>query len=302
VPKVLSDTGFAAPTPATDGRRVYAGFANGDLAAFDFTGKLAWSKSLGIPKNDYGHGTSLAMFGKLLLVQYDQGIPKERLSKLIALDGATGKPVWETPRPDMPSSWSTPIVIDFKGRQQIITAGDPWAIGYDPDGGKELWRAKCLRQDVAPSPVFADGIVYFGHNAPYTSAIRPDGQGDVTETHVLWKAEDNLPDTCSPLATPQWVFLLTSSGTLTCYDAKSGKKLKDKDFDSSFQASPSLANKNLYLFGAEGKVFLLGADPASWGKTVAETDMKEPCAASPAFQNGRIFVRTKSQLICIGKK
>jgi outer membrane protein assembly factor BamB len=310
-PQVNNDTGYAAPTACTDGRRVYAWFANGDLAAFDLAGNLVWAKSTGLPQNPYGHGTSLTMAGDLLIVQLDQGTPKEGLSKLMALDSATGKPVWEAKRPNMPSSWATPIVIEVGGRTQIVTAGEPWAIAYDLDGGKELWRVKCLRQDVAPSPVFAEGIVYVVTSAPQATAIRPDGQGDVTGTDkVLWVAEDNLPDTCSPLATPQWVYLLTSGGTLTCYDAKTGKKLKDMDIESPFKASPSLVGKYLYLVGDEGKVFVVEADPARWKlvakpatyEMVAVSDMKEPCSASPAFQDGRIYLRTKSQLVCIGKK
>jgi len=323
--QVNNDTGYAAPTPCTDGRRVYAWFANGDLAAFDFAGRLVWANSPGVPQNPYGHGTSLTMAGDLLIVQLDQGTPKEGLSKLMALDSATGTSVWEAKRPDMPSSWATPIVIEVGGRTQIVTAGEPWAIAYDPDGGKELWRVKCLRQDVAPSPVFADGIVYVVNTAPQATAIRPDGPGNVTETEairpdgqgdvtatdkVLWVAEDSLPDTCSPLATPQWVYLLTSGGTLTCYDAKTGKKLKDMDIESPFKASPSLVGEYLYLVGDEGKVFVVEADPARWKliakpatyETVAVSDMKEPCAASPAFQDGRMYLRTKSQLVCIGKR
>lgn len=298
--EVNSETGFASSTPATDGRRVYAIFANGDLAAFDFAGNLAWSQSLGIPKNSYGHATSLVMVRNLLLVQMDQGSAKEAISKLIALDAATGKPVWEVKRA-VPSSWCTPIVIEVKGREQIVTGGDPWAIAYDPADGKEIWRVKCLRQDVGPSPVFADGLVYAVNAQPQATAIRADGQGDVTASHIAWMAEDDLPDTCSPLATAQFVFLLTSSGTLTCHDAKAGKKLWSKDFEANFLASPSMAGKHLYLFSDEGKVFIVEPGPTEC-KITAEATMGEKCAASPAFQDGRIYVRTKSQLYCIGKK
>jgi len=299
-PKVMEATGFAAPTPATDGRRVYASFANGDLAAFDFAGKLAWARSLGIPNNHYGHAASLRVARGLLIVQLDQGVAKDGLSKLMALDTATGQTVWETKR-EIPVSWCTPIVIDVSGQEEIATCGDPWVIAYRLDDGKEIWRADCLRQEIGPSPVFADGIVYAAVEYKAASAIRADGQGDVTQTHVLWLTEDDVPDLCSPLATPQHVFLLTTAGTLTCYDAKKGKKLWLKDIDSRFAASPSLAGQCVYLFGEEGKVFLVEPGPTE-GKTVFETDMGENVVASPAFQDGRIYVRTKSQLVCIGKK
>ncbi len=299
-PKVMEATGFAAPTPATDGRRVYASFANGDLAAFDFAGKLAWARSLGIPNNHYGHAASLRVGGGLLIVQLDQGQAKDGLSKLMALDRATGQTAWETKR-EIPVSWCTPIVIDVNGQEQIVTCGDPWVIAYRLDDGKEIWRADCLRQEIGPSPVYADGIVYAAVEYKAASAIRADGHGDVTGTHVLWLTEDDVPDLCSPLATPQHIFLLTTGGMLSCYDAKKGKKLWVKDIDSRFAASPSLAGQRVYLFGEEGKVLLVEPGPTE-GKTVFETQMGENVVASPAFQDGRIYVRTKSQLICIGKK
>ncbi len=300
VPELSEDTGYACSTPATDGRRVYAWFAIGDLAAFDFDGKLVWSKSFGIPRNGYGHGTSLTFWHNLLIVQFDQALPKDRKSKLMALDGRTGDTVWETPR-DVPSSWCTPIVIEVDGQEQIITGGDPWVIAYRPDDGKEIWRADCLRGDVVSSPVFADGLVYVTHERPQLSAIRPDGQGDVTASHIVWTGQDNLPDACSPLATPQYVLLLTSGGMLTCYDAKTGKKLWAEDFEAVFKASPSLAGKYVYLVSDEGKVWVVEPGPTGC-KKVSQANLGEPCVASPAFQDGRIYLRGKQHLFCVGKK
>ncbi len=297
-PEVMGDTGFASSTPATDGQRVYAMFAIGDVAAFDFSGKMVWSRSLGIPKNSYGHATSLAMVRNLLLIQFDQATAKEGKSKLLALDAATGNTVWETPRP-VPNSWATPIVVDWKGQEQIITAGDPWAIAYQVADGKEIWRAKCLGSDVAVSPVFVDGVAFIGNANAKLAAIRVDGRGDVTETHILWIAEDGLPDTCSPLATSQYVLLLASSGTLTCYETKTGKKWWEHDFESGFKASPTLVGTNVYLLGDEGKVWIVEPTPTEC-KIVGEAALGEPCAASPAFLNGRIYLRGKDYLYCIG--
>lgn len=300
LPELSEDCGYASSTPATDGRRLYAWFAIGDLAAFDFDGNLVWSKSFGVPRNGYGHATSLALWHNMLLVQFDQALPKDRKSRLMALDGRTGQTVWETPR-EAPSSWATPIVIDVAGQQQIITSSDPWVIAYRPDDGKELWRAAVLRGDVVPSPVFADGLVYIANDRPQLSAIRPDGQGDVTKTHVVWTGEDGLPDTCSPLATPQYVLLLTSGGMLTCYDAKTGKKLWEQDFETMFKASPSLVGKYVYLVSDEGKVFVVEPGPTGC-KKVSQANVGEPCTASPAFQDGRIYLRGKQHLFCVGKK
>ncbi len=144
-------------------------------AAFDFDGKLVWSRSLGVPDNTYGHAASLAIFRDLLLVPMDQGHAGSRSrSKLLALDLATGKTVWQQPR-ETPNSWSSPIVIHAAGRDQLITTGDPWVIAYELPGGGELWRAKCLYGEIGPSPVFANGLVYAAgeRDRPGLRPLRP---------------------------------------------------------------------------------------------------------------------------------
>jgi outer membrane protein assembly factor BamB len=299
-PEVMEDVGYAAATMATDGRRAYAIFANGDVAALDFGGEIVWSRSLGIPKNTYGHAASLSMYQNRLIVPFDQGGPKDNLSKLLALDAATGETAWEAKR-EVPNSWTTPIVIDNNGRKQIVTAADPWVVAYDPSDGKEIWRAKCLRQDIGPSPTFADGVVYVANEFPCLSAIRADGQGDVTQTHLLWQGEDGLPDTASPLATEKFLFLLASWGMLTCYDAKEGRVRWEQEFDATFTSSPGMAGGRVYLIGSEGKCWV--AEPGEEAcKIVAESDLGEECVTSPAFRPGRLYLRGKEHLFCIGSK
>jgi outer membrane protein assembly factor BamB len=302
--KVNKETGYASPTPATDGRRLYVSYATGDLAALDFTGHLVWQRSLGLPvKNPYGHATSLRVWRNLLLVQFDQGAAREGLSRLLALDTTTGHTAWEVKR-GVPSSWSSPILIEVDGQDQLITCGDPWVIAYSPADGKELWRADCLRQDVGPSPVFAEGVVYTTVEYRATTAIRTGGQGDVTKTHVLWENEDGAPDTCSPLVAGPYVFLLTTYGArLTCLDRKSGKAMWELEVEGQFSASPCLAGKYVYLFGMDdkGKAVVIEPGPAA-GKVVSTTEMGAKVMASPAFQDGRLYVRTETELFCIGKK
>lgn len=298
VPEVSQDTGYAAPTVATDGRLVFAMFANGDLAAFDLQGNLAWSRSFGIPVNSYGHASSLVTYQNLLFVQLDQGAAKDRLSKLYALDIRSGEVVWQVPR-EVPNSWTTPIVIHAAGRDQLITAADPWVIAYQPSDGKELWRADCLRQDVGPSPTFANGMVYVATEYRCLSAIRADGEGDVTATHIRWQGEDGLPDTCSPLATAEYVFLLASYGILTCYDAQNGQWVWELELDGDFQSSPSLVGKMVYVVNDEGKAWVIEPGPSE-GRIVAEADLGEKCVTSPAFQPGRIYLRGEEHLFCIG--
>jgi outer membrane protein assembly factor BamB len=299
--KLDEGTGYAAPTAATDGRRVFAIFANGDLAAFDFNGNLAWSKSLGIPDNAYGHASSLVTYKNLLVVQFDQGSSeKASKSKLLAFETATGNPVWRTDRP-VKNSWPSPIVVHAADRDQIITASDPLVISYDPKDGREIWRVKCLGSDTAPSPTFTAGKVFVAQESAALSAIRADGHGDVTATHVVWKGEDGLPDICSPLACDQFVFLLTSYGSLTCYDAEKGDQLWVEDFGEDFKSSPGMAGKLAYVFAENGKAWVIEPRRDKCVR-VAECNLGEPCVTTPAFQDGCFYIRGKNNLFCIGNK
>jgi outer membrane protein assembly factor BamB len=302
VPKVNEDTGYAASTPATDGHRVFAIFANGDLAAFDFNGKLAWAKSLGIPENSYGHASSLVTYKNIVVVQFDQGpSAKAAKSKLLAFDSATGNIVWQTDRP-VGNSWPSPIVIHTAQRDQIITAAAPWVISYDPKDGKEIWRAKCFaqQQDIGPSPTFAAGKIFVANESAALSAIRADGQGDVTATHIAWKGEDGLPDACSPLADKQFVLLLSYS-TMTCYDTEKGDNLWSEDFDDNFTSSPSMAGKFVYVFGITGKAWIVEPTREKC-RRIAENNLGEECVTSPAFQDGCFYIRGKKSLFCVGSK
>ena len=306
--KVRDDVGFASPTMATDGRLAAAVFANGDVAAFDFQGKLIWSRSLGVPDNNYGHAASPLIFQDLLLVPMDQGHAGSNRSKLLALDLATGKTAWQQPR-ETPNTWSSPIVIHAAGRDQLITTGDPWVIAYELPGGGELWRAKCLYGEIGPSPIFANGLVYAaGSEDSPVAAIAADGHGDVSKSKVLWKCDEGQPDLCSPLATARFLFLVASYGPLTCYDARQGKKLWQDDLEDKFQghkisfrASPGLAGNRLYLISEEGRAVVLEADAAGC-KSVGRGDLGEPCVTSPAFQDGRIYFRGQKHLFCIGRR
>ncbi|MBI84247.1 MAG: serine/threonine protein kinase [Planctomycetaceae bacterium] len=298
-PRVSQDTGYAAPTMVTDGRFVYAMFATGDLTAFDFAGNEMWSQSLGVPKNTYGHASSLATVQGSVIVQFDQGNGKDDLSRLLAIDGVTGETVWEVKRA-MPSSWSSPIVVQHDGQVQLITCGDPWVIANSPVDGKEIWRVSCFeRAEVGPSPVYVDGTVFAANDMAALSAIRADGSGDVTDTHTLWSSDFNMPDTCSPLVTDEFV-LLMSFGLLTCYDKKEGgDPLWEEDLEADFISSPGLVGNQVYLFGKEGNVLIVEPTRDEC-KRIAEADLGEECVTSPAFQDGRIYIRGMEHLICIG--
>jgi len=151
-PRLNEDTGLAAPTPVTDGRRVYAIFANGDVAAFDFNGKQIWARTLGALENAYGYASSLALWQNRLLIQLDLGQEGDDKSKMLALDTRTGRDAWQTPRPTG-GSWASPIVAMVAGKPLLVTCSDPWMLAYDPTSGAEIWRANGLGGDLAPSPI-----------------------------------------------------------------------------------------------------------------------------------------------------
>jgi outer membrane protein assembly factor BamB len=296
-PDVPEETGLAAPTMATDGRRAYVIFANGDLAALTFDGSVVWSKNLGVPKNPYGYATSLAVWQGKLVVQFDQGDNGPANSKLVAFDGANGRVLWERSRL-VPSSWASPIVIEAADKTQIVTLGKPWVIAYALADGNELWRAELLDGEIVPSPVFAGGLVIIVNPSSKLVALRPDGAGDVTKSHVAWSADDNVPDIASPASNGELVFTVTSSGVLTCFDAKSGKKVWEHDFEMDTQPSPSIAGNRLLVLGTKGVAVVV--ETGRQFKEVARSELADKFLASPAFAGERMYLRGVTNLWCIG--
>jgi len=295
--EVPEDTTYAAPTMATDGRRVYAIFANGDLAALNFDGSLAWTKYVGPFKNDYGYATSLAVWGTNLIIQLDQGSSEPGGSKLISLQGATGRILWERSRL-VPASWATPIVGDAAGKIQIITLANPWVIGYAAADGVELWRAQLLENEVVPSPVMADGLVVLLSPGSKLFGLRPDGAGDVTKTCVAWSTDENPPDITSPVFRGGCVFTVTSIGIVTCYNASNGKKVWEKNLDKPVQASPGIVGNRLIVLGQEGLLVTLSATAEF--HEFARCQLPDQFRASPSFARGEIFLRGATNLFCLG--
>lgn len=293
--EVNSETGYAAPTMVTDGAHACAMFADGDLACFDFSGKRLWAKNMGKPDNMYGFATSLTFFRDRLILQFDQTTsPDGGKSALIALDIATGQQIWKTAR-KAPSSWSSPIVINAGGRAEIVTCGNPQVIAYNSENGKELWRAECLSGDVAPSPVFAGGMVFAVNTGSNLAAIKP-GSGAIIPA---WTYQDNLPDIASPVSNGALVWIVETYGTLSCIDGKTGKKVYSQALDGEFRSSPTLAGDRLYLMDSQGMMYILSADRTY--KQLGKASLGEPSNCSPAFVGGRIYIRGKHNLYCVGK-
>jgi outer membrane protein assembly factor BamB len=297
--KLEDDIGYAPSTMTTDGRSVYAIFPTGVVVCFDFTGNKLWEKNLGRPDNRYGYACSLVMFQNLLLIQFDQGAEEDNKSMLIAMDGSTGNIAWQKKRP-VGCSWATPIIINHKGKYQLITLSEPWVIAYNPADGTDLWKAKCLTGDVSVSPSYSNGLVYIIEPHTRLLAIRPDGSGDVTETHIAWETRETTPETSSIISSEKYVFMLMGDLTLGCFSTADGAKLWQKDMNQFFQASPSLIGDKLYLLNEKGIMFIVEAEGSGY-KELAKNELGEQCFASPAFVGGRIYIRSKENLFCIGK-
>ncbi|MDR2755938.1 MAG: PQQ-binding-like beta-propeller repeat protein [Planctomycetaceae bacterium] len=321
--RVSEDTGFAAPTMVIDGYRAFALFANGDLVAVDFKGRVLWSKHLGIPESSYGFSASPVLYFDRLVVQYDVSDGTDGKSKLYAFEVNTGNTIWETPR-EIPNSWASPIIKKIANRYQIITCGDPFVISYDPEDGKEIWRCKCLGGDVGPSPIAQGNIVFVTNQTPRTTAIDASGTGDVTGTNILWQGVNALPDTPSPLATEQYFFTLDSGGYLTAYNPVNIKnkravfwELEIGEGISSFYSSPLLVGNLLYVFDKsedDPRAFVIDLSKAAIDDTgllteeaagamlLAINPMQEPCVTCPVVLNDRLFIRGTKAVYCIEKK
>lgn len=285
------DTGYAAPTVTTDGKRVFVIFATGNLAAFDFDGNPVWKKNLGVPDNPYGMGSSLISDGSRLFVQYDQS----KDQKVMAFNVATGDLVWEAARTH--SSWATPALIETRNGIQLVLNDEKNVTAYDPVSGKQLWQIECLSGEVAPSPAFNGKDILFVANeyAKATALKLTDGTPE-----ILWQFDEYLPDISSPLATPERFYLCTSAGEIVCLDAVTGEVKWEQEFENGFSSSPVLAGGHVYAIDLEGGVHIFDATSDTYHE-LATVEMGEKVFATPAFVDGRIYIRGKSNLYCIGQ-
>ena len=289
-PRVNADAGYCAPTMTTDGQRVYAIFATGDLVAFDFKGILIWQKNLGLPDNPYGMGSSLISDGHLLFIQYDHFKSK----KLLALDGLNGEIVWQAQRTHV--SWSSPALIETGNQLQLILNDEKNVTAYDPVSGRQLWQVECLDGEVAPSPAFnGDDIVLVANEYARATAIKlTKGKAG-----ILWQYDGLLPEISSPLAANGFFFFATKMGEIVCLDEKTGNEHWVHEFDAEFRSSPVQAGDRIYIADTKGVMHIFMA--ASKYIELGTVDMGEPVFSTPAFVDGHIYIRTENKLYCINE-
>ncbi|MFP3902798.1 MAG: PQQ-binding-like beta-propeller repeat protein [Armatimonadota bacterium] len=298
-PNVMEDTGYAAPTVATDGERVVAIFANGDMAAFDMDGKELWTHWMGPPENQYGFASSPLIYKDRVIVQYDRGMDaSDGLSAIYAFDVKTGEQLWKTKRP-VPNSWTSPIVAHIEGRDQIVTTASPWVMAYDPKNGKELWRIDPLGADVGPSPAFGAGYVFATVEYHGVYAIEPPEKAS-DSPEIVWSADRNLPDTASPATDGNIVVTASSYSYVTCYDAEDGTMHWEHDLGAAVAASPTIVGDRIYLPDRKGTMHIMKAGPEF--EKISTAKIGEPVFATPAFVDGKIYIRSQDHLMCVGSQ
>jgi outer membrane protein assembly factor BamB len=290
IPKATEDAGLSAPSVTTDGARVYAIFANGDVAAFTFSGNLAWGRNLGLPDNHYGYANSPIVWNNKIIIQFDSN----KGGRVLALNSKTGEIVWDTPR-SVKIAWASPVLADINGKMQVILSADPLVAGYDPETGKELWTIECIMGEVASSPAFWDGLVYAANEYSRLVAVKPG-----PSPSIVWENDEYLPEAPSPVASDGLLILATSYGVLVCYDAKTGAKYWEREFSQGFYSSPVIADKKIYVTDISGKTHILKLSKTA--DLIGEPMLGERVYATPAFSEGRIYLRGEKYLYCIGQK
>jgi len=293
---------YAASTPATDGKLVYAFFGTEGLYAYDFKGNLAWKAQLGnLGTVGMGTGTSPILFGDLVIVQCDE--ENGASSFIVALDKKTGKEVWKTAR-KVQVSWATPLLVKTATRTELITSGTETVISYDPATGKELWRHKGVESNAIPSPVANNEMVFLvaGFPAKIALAIRLGQNGDLTGTpNVPWKYEKGTAYVPSPIVYGDYLYLTTDRGILTCIDTKTGEVKYEGGripIPATFTASPVAFEGKILMTSEDGDTFMVKAGPKH--EVLGTNSVGEPVYASPAIADGRIFIRGEKNLYCIG--
>ncbi len=286
-PKTTDDTGLAAPTATTDGTGVFAIFGNGDLVALDMDGKKLWDRNMGDPDNHYGYSSSLLLYKDILIVQYDT----KKAQRILGFDKRTGQEIWETPR-KVKISWASPVIINYTDKPEVILTADPGVQSYDPDTGKELWTIDCVYGEVGPSVGYDNGIVFATNEYATLAAIRI---GEPPE--IIWETDYYLSDVPSPVASNGLLFLATSYGAVVCHDANTGDMYWEHEFDNGFYSSPVLVDGKIYLMDMDGIMHIFKADKEYI--PIADNPLGENAMTTPAFKDGKIFIRGNDNLYCI---
>jgi outer membrane protein assembly factor BamB len=291
---------FASSTPVTDGEHVWVTFLDlprMQVACYDMSGNLVWRQSPGEFHSKHGFCSSPVLYKDMVIINGDQ----DAEAWIVALEKSTGKERWRTDRPNRTRSYCVPLIVKAAGKMQLILSGSKCVASYDPDTGKQIWIIDGPTEQFVSSLVYSNDILFLTAGFPtyHLMGIRPDGQGDVTNTHVLWHdthAQDYVP---SPIAHGDYFFWVNDNGVAGCVAAATGKRMWTQRLGRHHSASPVSANDYLYFPDDDGITHVLKAGPSF--KVISKNPLGDECYASPAIAHGQIFIRTLHELYCIAK-
>jgi outer membrane protein assembly factor BamB len=301
LPPVHDKHNLASPSPVTDGTFVYAWFGTGQIVALDRYGTRVWQRNLsrdyGPFEINWGHGSSPALYGDLLLLLCDH----DPASYLLALDKKTGKARYKVNRGKGLRSHSTPTVVRGPRGDELIVNSSERIDAYDPKSGKLLWHTGEPNRFPIPVPTHHAGVLYTSRgyrSGPYM-AIRTGGRGDVTKTHVQWSVATGAPYVSSLLYYDGLVYMANDVGIVTAVDAETGEKVWQERVEGIFTASPIAGDGKIYLLSETGEAIVLraGRQPA----VLERNALGYRLVASPAVSDGQFFLRSDDYLLAIGK-
>ena len=288
----------ASPTPIVDGDRIYVHFGSQGTAAVSTSGDVLWKTRLNY-ESQHGNGGSPELAGDLLIINCD-GFDQAFVA---ALDTRTGKTRWRTDRREPHSqAYSTPLAIRAADRDQVISVGAFNAVAYDPLNGKELWRVAYPEGfSNVPRPVHGHGLVFIatGFNQPSLLAVRPDGKGDVTKSHVAWRLTRGAPLTPSPVLVGDDLYTVSDNGIATCVDARTGDIRWQQRIGTRVSASPVFADGRLYFLDEDGQTTVIR--PGAAGDRLAVNLLEGSTLASMAVAAKSILIRTGTHLYRIAR-
>ena len=290
---------LASPTPIVAGNMVYVHFGPEGTAALTTAGDPVWKTQLRY-ESQHGSGGSPVLYRDLLIVSCD-GADE---AYVVALDAATGKVRWRTPRRQpFDQAYATPLVVREGAQDYVVSPGAHRATAYDPLTGREIWRvAYDGGFSNVPRPVAGHGLVYIatGFQQPALLAVRTDGKGDVTGTHVAWRITRGVPLTPSPLLTGDELYFVSDNGIASAVDARSGEPLWQHRLGGTFSASPVLVDGRIYFLSEDGVTTVVA--PGRTYRQLARSEVEGATLASPGVAAGSFFLRTDSHLYRIAQR